>query len=352
MDNINKKKEFIIKFIYFLIILGIIFFIFKYALPLLSPFIFAFLISMALKRPVDYISTKFKINRKIIGVIMLLFVYICICMILIFFGTKIFQYIGGIFQKLPDIYTFNVEPALNIIIYKIQDIIPEITNFINLEDINKYIMNIVNLISLSAVDAIASIATKIPSFLVKFIFAIISSFLFTLDYYRFTGFVMRQFPERIQHIILNIKRNIFGTIFRLIKAYSILLTLTFIELSIGLTIFNIPNSILLAIVIAILDILPAIGVGGILIPWAVIELMKGNYNLAIGLIVIYAIITIIRYILEPKIVGNQIGLNPIVTIISMFLGAQLLGFLGIFILPIIVTIIKYLNDTGTIKVFK
>ena len=193
---------------------------------------------------------------------------------------------------------------------------------------------------------------KPVSFLVKFIFAIISSFLFTLDYYRFTGFVMRQFPERVQHIILNIKRNIFGTIFKLMKAYFILMTLTFIELSIGFTIFSIPNAILLAVIIAILDILPAIGVGGILIPWSIIELVKGNYNLSIGLIVIYAIITIIRYILEPKIVGSQIGLNPIVIIISIFLGAQIFGFLGIFILPIIATIIKYLNDSGTIKLFK
>jgi len=352
LDSINKKREFIIKFLYFLIILGIIVFIFKYALPILSPFIFAFLISVILKRPVDYISTKFKINRKFVGVISLLFIYISIFIILIFFGTKFFRYIGSIFQKLPEIYTFNVEPVLNVIIYKIQDIIPELSTVIDLENISKYIMNIINSISLSAVDLIASIATKIPSFLVKFIFAIISSFLFTLDYYRFTGFVMRQFPERVQHIILNIKRNIFGTIFKLMKAYFILMTLTFIELSIGFTIFSIPNAILLAVIIAILDILPAIGVGGILIPWSIIELVKGNYNLSIGLIVIYAIITIIRYILEPKIVGSQIGLNPIVIIISIFLGAQIFGFLGIFILPIIATIIKYLNDSGTIKLFK
>ncbi len=352
MSTIEKKKEFIIKFLYLLIILAIIVFIFKYSLPVLFPFIFAFLISLILKRPVDFISNTLKINRKIVGVVVLLLMYACISVVFIFFGTKLIRYIGSVFQKLPEIYSTNIEPALNIIIYKIQDIIPEISTMVDLESISKYIMNIINSISLSAVDLIAGFATKIPSFIIKFIFSIISSFLFTLDYYKVTGFIMRQFSPKVQGIILNIKRNIFGTIFKFIKAYSILMFVTFIELSIGFTIFKIPNAIVLSTIFAILDIMPAIGVGGMLIPWSIIEFIKGNYNLAIGLLVIYAIITIIRYILEPKIIGKQIGLNPIITLISMFLGAQILGFFGIFILPITVTIVKYLNDNGTIKLFK
>lgn len=352
MDSILKKREFIIKFLYFLIILGIIFFVFKYALPVLFPFLFAFLISIILKRPVDFISKTLRLNRKFAGIIVLLLMYLSISIMLILFGTKLIRYIGSVFQKLPEIYAVSIEPAINIIIYKIQDIIPELSTIIDLESISKYILNIINSISLGAVDLIAGFATKIPSFVIKFVFSIIASFLFTLDYYKVTGFVMRQFSPRMQEIILSVKRNIFGTIFKFIKAYSILMFVTFIELSIGFSIFRIPNAIILATLFALLDVIPAIGVGGMLIPWSIIELVKGNYDLAIGLIIIYAIITIIRYILEPKIIGKQIGLNPIITLMSMFLGAELLGFFGIFILPVFVTIIKYLNDSGTIKLFK
>lgn len=352
MDNINKQKIFIIKFLYFILILGIIFFIFKYALPVLFPFLVAFSISIILRHPVDFISKHLKINRKFVGVLLLLLLYGSISFVFIFFGTKLFRYIGELFQKLPEIYTTNIEPALNIIIYKIQDIIPELNVVLDLENISKYIMNIINSISLSAVNLIASIATKIPSFLVKFIFAIIASFLCTLDYYKVTGFIMRQFPERVQEIIINVKQNIFGTILKFIKAYSILMFVTFIQLSIGLTIFNIPNAITLAVIFSMLDVLPAIGVGGLLIPWSIIEFIKGNYDLAIGLLVIYGIISIVRSILEPKVIGKQIGLNPLITLTSMFLGAEILGFFGIFIFPIIATIIKYLNDSGTLKLFK
>ncbi len=352
MDNINKQKIFIIKFLYFILILGIIFFIFKYALPVLFPFLVAFSISIILRHPVDFISKHLKINRKFVGVLLLLLLYGSISFVFIFFGTKLFRYIGELFQKLPETYTTNIEPALNIIIYKIQDIIPELNVVLDLENISKYIMNIINSISLSAVNLIASIATKIPSFLVKFIFAIIASFLCTLDYYKVTGFIMRQFPERVQEIIINVKQNIFGTIVKFLKAYSILMFVTFIQLSVGLTIFNIPNSITLAAIFSMLDVLPAIGVGGLLIPWSIIEFIKGNYDLAIGLLVIYGIISIVRSILEPKVIGKQIGLNPLITLTSMFLGAEILGFFGIFIFPIIATIIKYLNDSGTLKLFK
>lgn len=352
MDNINKQKIFIIKFLYFILILGIIFSIFKYALPVLFPFLVAFSISIILRHPVDFISKHLKINRKFVGVLLLLLLYGSISFVFIFFGTKLFRYIGELFQKLPEIYTTNIEPALNIIIYKIQDIIPELNVVLDLENISKYIINIINSISLSAVNLIASIATKIPSFLVKFIFAIIASFLCTLDYYKVTGFIMRQFPERVQEIIINVKQNIFGTIVKFLKAYSILMFVTFIQLSIGLTIFNIPNAITLAVIFSMLDVLPAIGVGGLLIPWSIIEFIKGNYDLAIGLLVIHGIISIVRSILEPKVIGKQIGLNPLITLTSMFLGAEILGFFGIFIFPIIATIIKYLNDSGTLKLFK
>lgn len=352
MDNINKQKIFIIKFLYFILILGIIFFIFKYALPVLFPFLVAFSISIILRHPVDFISKHLKINRKFVGVLLLLLLYGSISFVFIFFGTKLFRYIGELFQKLPETYTTNIEPALNIIIYKIQDIIPELNVVLDLENISKYIMNIINSISLSAVNLIASIATKIPSFLVKFIFAIIASFLCTLDYYKVTGFIMRQFPERVQEIIINVKQNIFGTIVKFLKAYSILMFVTFIQLSVGLTIFNISNAITLAAIFSMLDVLPAIGVGGLLIPWSIIEFIKGNYDLAIGLLVIYGIISIVRSILEPKVIGKQIGLNPLITLTSMFLGAEILGFFGIFIFPIIATIIKYLNDSGTLKLFK
>ena len=91
---------------------------------------------------------------------------------------------------------------------------------------------------------------------------------------------------------------------------------------------------------------------GIMIPWTVITALMGSHGLALGLLVVYLVITVVRNIIEPKIVGSQIGLHPVVTLVSMFVGAQLLGVLGLFGFPIGLSLLRYLNETGSIRLFK
>ena len=86
--------------------------------------------------------------------------------------------------------------------------------------------------------------------------------------------------------------------------------------------------------IAALDILPILGTGGIMIPWAVVSFILGYTSLGIELLVTYFIVTVVRNYVEPRIVGAQLGLHPIITLISMFIGLRLFGFLGLFGLPV------------------
>ncbi|GAA0680840.1 hypothetical protein GCM10008903_11340 [Clostridium cadaveris] len=130
------------------------------------------------------------------------------------------------------------------------------------------------------------------------------------------------------------------------------MALTFLELSLGFFILRIENGVTIAAIIALLDILPILGTGGILIPWVIIELIRGNVYLALGLATLYMLITVVRNILEPKIVGAQVGMHPIVMLICMFVGVKVFGFIGLFILPAIAIIIKNLNDSGKIHLFK
>ena len=89
-----------------------------------------------------------------------------------------------------------------------------------------------------------------------------------------------------------------------------------------------------------------------MIPWTVITALMGSHGLALGLLAVYLVITVVRNIIEPKIVGSQIGLHPVVTLVSMFVGAQLLGVLGLFGFPIGLSLLRYLNETGSIRLFK
>ena len=128
--------------------------------------------------------------------------------------------------------------------------------------------------------------------------------------------------------------------------------ITFVELSIGLTLIGIKHAVAVALVASIFDILPVLGTGGVMIPWTVLAALQGNYSLAVGLLVIYIVITVIRNIIEPKIVGSQLGLHPVVTLCSMFVGVQLFGVIGLFGFPIGLSLLRYLNDHGVIKLFR
>ena len=89
-----------------------------------------------------------------------------------------------------------------------------------------------------------------------------------------------------------------------------------------------------------------------MIPWAIFSLIGGDWGFAVGLIVIWAVITIVRNIIEPKIVGSQLGLHPVVTLCSMFVGAQLFGVIGLFGFPIGLSLLRYLNDHGVVRLFR
>jgi len=123
-----------------------------------------------------------------------------------------------------------------------------------------------------------------------------------------------------------------------IKSYSLLFLLTFVELSLGFWILGVKNAVLLAVVIAIFDLMPVLGTGGIVLPWALIALIAGNWGRGIGLLVLYLVITGIRQTLEPKIVGKQIGLHPLATLMAMLLGLKLFGILGLFGIPVVLAV--------------
>ena len=124
------------------------------------------------------------------------------------------------------------------------------------------------------------------------------------------------------------------------------------------------NSVLLCVVlpdlpssqysptISIFDILPVLGTGGIMIPWSIISLITGDIKMGILLAIVYIVVTVIRNIIEPKIVGKQLGLHPLVTLVSMFIGVNIAGIVGLFGAPILLSLLVHLNKKGVVSLFK
>lgn len=125
-----------------------------------------------------------------------------------------------------------------------------------------------------------------------------------------------------------------------IKSQLILMIITFIIISISLTIIQAPMPILIAAGISILDILPIIGSGIIMIPWSIINFIMGNDQMGVNLAIIYVVLIIIRQIIEPRILGKEIGIRPLYTFIATILGSLILGPMGVIIGPLIAVVIN------------
>ena len=200
-------------------------------------------------------------------------------------------------------------------------------------------------------------AKQIPTTLVAVVITIITSCFITADFGTFKKLVLGLFRDDTREKILRAKKLLLPSLGKYAKAYALIISVTFTELCIGLFVLKLLGIdtggyiFIIAGITAIVDIVPVLGTGTIVIPWALYNLFSGNIPLAIGLFVIYICITVIRQILEPHLVAMNVGLPPIATLMGMYLGLQIFGVLGIFILPITFFLIKALNDEGIIHLW-
>ena len=178
----------------------------------------------------------------------------------------------------------------------------------------------------------------------------------TADFASVKNIILSLFRPELRNKIVRSKQILFPALGKMGKAYGLIIVITFCELSLGLFLLKLLNIYdsgyipIIAIITAIIDIIPVLGTGTVLVPWALYSLITGDYPLGIGLLVIYVCITVIRQIIEPKLVATQLGIPPFATIMAMYIGSRIFGFIGLFLLPITLVMIKMLDDEGIIHV--
>lgn len=354
----EKRQRFIINFLYFAIILAIASVLLKFALPLLAPFVTGFLIAYCLKGPISFLSQRSRLPRKAAAALMVLIFYVTVGTLAALLGIRAFSYVSSLVGSLPRLYTTYVYPLMTDIFERVEQAVAQMDP--NLLDTMEYISEqisqsagqLVSRLSVGSMELVSNVASSLPMLFIRLLMMVISSFFIAMDYEKITGFCLQQLSGKAQEVFLQIKKYVVGTLFVCIRSYALIMSITFVELSVGLGIIGIQHFILVALGIAVFDILPVLGTGGIMIPWAVLTAILGDYSLALELMVVYLVITVVRNIIEPKIVGGQIGLHPVVTLASMFVGVQLLGAVGLFGFPIGLSLLRYLNDTGVIHFFR
>lgn len=372
----EKKRAFLINLLFIAAVLGLVYVFFKYLFWPVAPFLLSFFFAMLIQRPLRWLTNKTHGKGRGIWsvVLVLLSIAVVLVPIILIIGNivaEIRDFISYLISQLSDFPKFLADlqeillKALSFLpdnIYstvaqKITEVISSMSTDFDLSAIGLTSDTVKNTIS-TGVTGIYNVARNVPSAVLGIVIGIIAWILFAKDYRTVVNFIQLQLPDSKKNLLVEIKQVFSNTILKMVKAYLLIMFITFCELSIGFTILSIAGIMsnsyiyLIALAICIFDILPVAGSGGILIPWAIISLIMGNTAQAIGLIVIYVVITVIRQYIEPKIVGDSLGVNPLITLAGLYFGLKLFGVLGMFIVPILIMTIKAFNDTGRIHLWK
>ena len=346
----ERKQKFLVDIAFYAVIIAIIYFAFKFLSLYLLPFVIGIFVSFIVQKPVKAINKKIKIAKGPLTIIFVVSSYILIVAIAALLIYLIYRWLSGIVAILPDIMPEFLELVnqLNSSLTQTLEGLPEaVTNYIN--TLPTKLAETIGALGFALSDWALNLATSIPSYLISIIVTIVASCYIAYDYDKIILFAKKKTPYKTWAIIVEIKDTFFKNIFKMLKGYILLMLITFTELSIGLFLIGQSNAILLAAIICVIDILPVLGTGAVVIPWAIISLFTGSVWKAVGLIIMYVIITIVRNFLEPKVIGNQVGLHPIITLLSMFCGLKLLGIIGLFGFPLTLIVLNDLIKRGKIK---
>ncbi len=349
----EMKKNFVINAAFYAIVAALVVVGWKYLVPAMMPFVIGFVVASMVQMPLNALPSSNPRHRKIAAPVFCLAFYVALIALMVVFVSKIVSEIGNFAASVPDLFYDKVYPVIWIIGDEIQEV---------LEPIDMNLAQIVNEVGKTlastlaryatqfsgwAVKALASGAVSIPGALVQIIITVVASFYMAADYRTVTSFLKKRIPQSQREFVVQVIDYAKTAVLVYIKSYSIMFCITFVELWIGFTLLQVPYALGLAFGIAVFDLMPILGVGGILLPWSVASLAMGDFLMALGVLALYLVIAAVRNALEPRIVGAQIGLHPLATLVAMVVGLELAGLVGMMLLPITLVAVTKIRE-GTV----
>jgi len=321
---------------------------FKYAFGAMIPFILAALVAAVVSSPAKRIAAKTKLPQKLTAAAFVIFLIAAVCSLLYLAISRLTFELGNLLERLsndPQVVSRTIEELiikLNAkdsklgILQSILDSEAFKKIGIDLDRMTESaISSIVSSLAETVSAAVMTAVSSVPSLILSVIVFLISAFYFAMDSDAISKGIMNILPSKWQQKLPRLKNKLTKTLSGYIKAYLLIMLITFLEIFIGLSVLGVNYAFIIAIIIAIVDVLPVLGTGTVLIPWSIFAFLSSDIALGIGLCVLYAVTIIVRQIIEPKIIGSTLGLHPLLTLASVYIGLDILGFIGIFIGPII-----------------
>ena len=341
----NNKKALDKLFMVVGIILTVFVF-FKYLFTYVSPFFLGLVIALIMEPPVRLFTEKFRIKRGLaafIGLILFLTVISTLGTMLV---NKLVKEASAFAVEAPAIireYSMKLDDWTKRL-SKLTDNLPESMQLDTQSIADTLIAMIFNMFGNGFRNTSYKLATNVPMFLLSLLITLVSAFFYMKDRELIFKTVSGHCPKWLAYNLSLMWGGISRAARGYFKAQFIIMSIIGIISITGLLILRNPYALLVGLLLAVFDFLPMLGTGTILVPWSLSALMAGNYSLGIGILVLYGVNIIARQTLEPKILGEQIGLHPLLTLMSLFIGLKIFGFFGIIIGPSLVIILKAIYE--------
>lgn len=333
LHNVKKYIRIILNIIIPLLWIAAVCLLGPKLLGFFMPFVIGWLIAMIANPLVRFLESKVKIVRKHSSVIIVVAVLALVIGLGYFLVSRLFTQAVSLAGELPELYQMarneiavisaRYESVFRMLPQSLQDWWMAFTS-----DVGQYLNLLVQKIASPTVEMAGSLAKGIPGVLVSVVVTILSAYFFLEDRDRIFAFWKRYLPKgsgRYYHFLKGdvkiLVSGYFAAQFRIMFVIAVLMVA-------GLFILGIPYAFVLGILIAVLDFLPLFGTGTVLIPWAVVKLFTADYSLAIGLALLYVLTQVVRQVIQPKIVGDSMGLPPLLALLFLYLGFKVKGIGG------------------------
>ena len=320
----------------------------KYVVAAILPFVLAWLAVMAAERPAAYLSLKVKIPKRILRIILSVAVSVVSTLLLVVLSRLILTELWSSLSGLGE------ESELSVIVRDLSDQVVGIFGRFSIPDeirqsLSEALSSMIGKM-LSGIGVIfTSIASAIPGILLFVAVTAIAVLYFAWDIEGIGDAVSEILPSGVKKIASAAKRGVLTIAGKYIRSYAILLLITFTEMLFGLILLRVRYAFLFALILSLLDLLPVVGVGTALVPASVFCFLSGRGGLGVGLILIFLISAVVRQLAEPKILGKNLGVHPLATLASMYIGYSFFGFAGILLLPIFVIALGiYKNNSSEV----
>lgn len=340
-----------------LVILLLVIFLVPRALIFFSPFVVGWIIALIAGPMVRFFEEKVKLKRKAGSAFVIIAVIGLVVLLIYFVGAMLVEQIMGLINSLPEMWAgletdfAHIGQNFNVIYKRLpMDLKNGIAEFG--DKIGSYLGEAFSNISAPTISAVGNFAKQLPAVIIGVIMALLSAYFFVADRGVVTGWLRQYMPASIQSRWLIMKRSLVKAVGGYIKAQLKIEVWMYLLLVIGLSILQVDYVLLIALGIAFLDFFPFFGTGTVMVPWAIIKILSADYQKAIGLLIIWGVGQLARQLIQPKMIGDSVGVPPIPTLFLLYIGYKISGVIGMIVAVPIGLIIYTMYEEGAFDTTK